>query len=103
MHPEKDSEAADVSSLSLASKEHALPGPGTEDPEVVPDVALKAPVPNADSFPDGGLEAWLVVLGGFCTVFASFGWINCAYGLYSSRTVLRLTRNRHRNFRCEIR
>ncbi|KAL7787307.1 monocarboxylate permease-like protein [Trichoderma afarasin] len=27
--------------------------------------------------PDGGLEAWMVVLGGFCTVFASFGWINC--------------------------
>jgi hypothetical protein len=27
--------------------------------------------------PDGGFEAWLVVLGGFCTVFSSFGWINC--------------------------
>ncbi|UKZ53021.1 hypothetical protein TrVGV298_006808 [Trichoderma virens] len=27
--------------------------------------------------PDGGMEAWLVVLGGFCSVFASFGWINC--------------------------
>jgi hypothetical protein len=30
-----------------------------------------------DAFPDGGLEAWSVVLGGFCTIFASFGWINC--------------------------
>ena len=29
--------------------------------------------------PDGGREAWLVVVGGFCTVFASFGWINCTY------------------------
>lgn len=28
-------------------------------------------------FPDGGLQAWLVVFGGFCLVFASFGWINC--------------------------
>ncbi|KAL9564076.1 hypothetical protein ACKAV7_011789 [Fusarium commune] len=27
--------------------------------------------------PDGGLEAWLVVAGGFCANFASFGWINC--------------------------
>ncbi|PON30109.1 hypothetical protein TGAM01_v201476 [Trichoderma gamsii] len=27
--------------------------------------------------PNGGLAAWMVVLGGFCTVFASFGWINC--------------------------
>ena len=24
--------------------------------------------------PDGGFEAWLIVLGGWCTFFASFGW-----------------------------
>ncbi|KAK5168867.1 uncharacterized protein LTR77_006176 [Saxophila tyrrhenica] len=27
--------------------------------------------------PDGGLKAWLCVLGGFCSLFCSFGWINC--------------------------
>ncbi|KAL1310958.1 hypothetical protein AAFC00_001179 [Neodothiora populina] len=27
--------------------------------------------------PDGGLEAWLVLVGGFCCLFCSFGWINC--------------------------
>lgn len=27
--------------------------------------------------PDGGRKAWLCVLGGFCTLFCSFGWINC--------------------------
>ena len=27
--------------------------------------------------PDGGLQAWLAVLGAFCAIFASFGWINC--------------------------
>ncbi|OOQ87143.1 putative monocarboxylate permease [Penicillium brasilianum] len=27
--------------------------------------------------PDGGAEAWLVVLGAFCGLFVSFGWINC--------------------------
>lgn len=32
---------------------------------------------NPADFPDGGLEAWLVVLGGFCCLFCSFGWINC--------------------------
>ncbi|KAJ3478961.1 hypothetical protein NLG97_g8443 [Lecanicillium saksenae] len=32
---------------------------------------------DPDAPPDGGLAAWTVVLGGFCTVFASFGWINC--------------------------
>lgn len=27
--------------------------------------------------PDGGFDAWLVVLGAFCCMFCSFGWINC--------------------------
>lgn len=27
--------------------------------------------------PDGGRQAWLCVLGGFCALFCSFGWINC--------------------------
>jgi hypothetical protein len=26
--------------------------------------------------PDGGAEAWLVVLGAWCSLFCSFGWIN---------------------------
>ncbi|KAH7020744.1 putative MFS transporter [Microdochium trichocladiopsis] len=34
-------------------------------------------VPMEDSpAPDGGLEAWLVVMGGFCVSFCSFGWLN---------------------------
>ncbi|KAI5814878.1 major facilitator superfamily domain-containing protein [Pyronema omphalodes] len=28
------------------------------------------------SFPDGGLQAWLCVFGGFCCLFCSFGWVN---------------------------
>jgi MFS family permease len=32
---------------------------------------------NPADFPDGGLEACLVVLGGWCSLFVSFGWINC--------------------------
>lgn len=31
------------------------------------------------SFPDGGLEAWSVILGAFCCLFCSFGWINCMF------------------------
>lgn len=27
--------------------------------------------------PDGGTQAWLVVLGAFSGLFVSFGWINC--------------------------
>lgn len=28
-------------------------------------------------FPDGGQDAWLVVLGAFFGLFVSFGWTNC--------------------------
>ena len=31
---------------------------------------------SAGEAPDGGLTAWLVVLGAWCTAFCSFGWIN---------------------------
>ncbi|KAI0475494.1 major facilitator superfamily domain-containing protein [Xylariaceae sp. FL0804] len=33
--------------------------------------------PRPDVFPDGGFQAWLCIAGGFCTVFASLGWVNC--------------------------
>ncbi|TGJ81352.1 hypothetical protein E0Z10_g7424 [Xylaria hypoxylon] len=33
---------------------------------------------NPDDFPDGGLEAWLVVLGGSLILFCSFGIVNCS-------------------------
>ncbi|PBP18749.1 MFS general substrate transporter, partial [Diplocarpon rosae] len=32
---------------------------------------------NPADFPDGGLEACMVVLGGWLCLFCSFGWINC--------------------------
>lgn len=43
--------------------------------EQVQDSAPAASDPNA--FPDGGFEAWFCIAGGFCTIFSSFGWINC--------------------------
>ncbi|TKA78607.1 hypothetical protein B0A49_02698 [Cryomyces minteri] len=45
--------------------------------------ASKGPPPGVPAgfdpsqFPDGGLEAWMVIAGGFCCLFCSFGWINC--------------------------
>ncbi|KAH8422325.1 MCT family MFS transporter [Aspergillus melleus] len=33
--------------------------------------------------PDGGLEAWLVVVGAWCTSFCSFGWVN-SIGIFQS-------------------
>lgn len=32
---------------------------------------------DPSDFPDGGLRAWLVVLGGFCSLFCTFGLVNC--------------------------
>ncbi|ELU44177.1 monocarboxylate permease [Rhizoctonia solani AG-1 IA] len=37
-----------------------------------------------DEFPDGGLRAWLVVLGGACVTFGTFGFVN-AWGLTIKR------------------
>ncbi|CEN59655.1 hypothetical protein ASPCAL02099 [Aspergillus calidoustus] len=40
----------------------------------------EAPVPNGpppDGPPDGGLRAWFTVVGAFCGMFVSFGWISC--------------------------
>ena len=49
------------------------------DVEMGPDV-VATPKDNfidPDSYPDGGIEAWTVVFGGFCALFVSFGRINC--------------------------
>ena len=39
----------------------------------------KPSMTDPSQFPDGGWEACLVVLGSFCAVFCSFGWINCTF------------------------
>lgn len=39
--------------------------------------AAAAPSPmDPSQFPDGGMKAWLTVIGSFCCLFVSFGWIN---------------------------
>ncbi|KAL6898522.1 MFS general substrate transporter [Trichoderma evansii] len=49
----------------------------------------QAPVGNAP--PDGGLRAWLVVIGAWCTSVCSFGWINSvgAFQDYYETTILK--------------
>jgi hypothetical protein len=51
----------------------------TRDVEKQDDRATKVASTDPSAFPDGGLEAWTVVLGAFCTLFVSFGWINCKF------------------------
>ena len=72
--PEEGKDAASRSSLDSTTVQQP-PAVVTDPEKTTPTPAPAGPDPN--DFPDGGLQAWLVVLGGFCTVFASFGWINC--------------------------
>ena len=45
-----------------------------------PDETASPPTPSPPGPPpDGGLHAWLTVLGAFCGLFVSFGWINCMF------------------------
>ncbi|KAJ5777674.1 MFS transporter asaE [Penicillium odoratum] len=52
---------------------HNVSAGGTLEKSDVPAAGPPGPGPP----PDGGLQAWLTVLGGFCGLFVSFGWINC--------------------------
>lgn len=42
---------------------------------------------HVHEYPEGGLRAWLVVFGCWCTSFASFGYVN-SFGCVLSRSVL---------------
>ncbi|KAI0728961.1 major facilitator superfamily domain-containing protein [Fomitopsis betulina] len=46
-----------------------------------------APLPSP-AIPDGGLQAWLSVLGGFCVCVATFGYSN-SFGVYQDYYVLK--------------
>jgi hypothetical protein len=61
-----------------------------QEPRPEPDTKLKIELtgPNPDDFPDGGFQAWLVVVGGFCAVFCSFGWINCEHRSRSQQSTI---------------
>ncbi|CEL11223.1 Putative MFS monocarboxylate transporter (Mct) [Aspergillus calidoustus] len=49
------------------------------------------PETASNEFPDGGLRAWLVVVGAFFGLFTSFGWTNCVgiFQAYYQRHQLR--------------
>jgi MFS family permease len=58
--------------------ETSSPAPSS-DPEKAspPPAGPQAGGINPADFPDGGLQAWSCVLGGWFALFCSFGWINC--------------------------
>lgn len=77
---DKDAELTDCGETTDCPSVLPEPEPSTSDPE-------KASPPKAawgKPAPDGGLTAWLVILGAWCTSFCSFGWINGMSGLVVS-------------------
>ncbi|KAL1901012.1 hypothetical protein Sste5346_002076 [Sporothrix stenoceras] len=49
----------------------------TADGEAAPAPPAAPPGMSPADFPDGGTQAWLVVFGGWCGLFCTFGLINC--------------------------
>jgi MFS family permease len=80
--PKHDSSLERIGSQNKSTEANTFPEREAEaeaDPEKGGEVPKPAVVPggiNPADFPDGGLQAWLVVLGGWCCLTASFGWIN---------------------------
>ena len=77
---EKGSDASDTaSSLEHNQQDGSFPNGNVEkgttktDAEAVPAATAPPNFMDPASFPDGGLQAWLCVLGAFCALFVSFG------------------------------
>ena len=67
----KSIDRAQAAELDLESKRDNVLG--DEAPDNASD---QKPQQAAHQFAEGGLKAWLVVLGCWCTSFASFGYVN---------------------------
>ncbi|KAM5352807.1 hypothetical protein ACJ41O_005529 [Fusarium nematophilum] len=64
-----------MSGMTLPPADPTQPSdPGNEKSDVE-EGGTQPDIPGSGA-PDGGLVAWLVVLGAWCTSFCSFGWIN---------------------------
>lgn len=78
---------AAAAASSMATSATSTTSRSTVRSPVIDHEKQDAPVPptgpNPADFPDGGLKAWSVVLGAWCCLFASFGWINCI-GLFQT-------------------
>lgn len=85
--PSTDNSTSTASSVQLGQKDPEKAHPednddGGHDPEklgAVTENAAPAAAAPPSLPPDGGLKAWLVVAGAFCSLFVSFGWINCKF------------------------
>jgi len=80
--PEKVDEEALSSDSAQSQIDAEKQADSTNIADDVP-VPVKVNPMHPSQFPDGGLQAWLVVFGGFIGLIVSFGWINCEWALRS--------------------
>ncbi|KAJ2933745.1 hypothetical protein H1R20_g3359, partial [Candolleomyces eurysporus] len=74
-----------------SSKESTIKEKSVEKSEVNVVEEAQVAVTNADDdFPDGGLRAWLIVVGAVCNAFAASGYVNSwgAFQAYYQSSVL---------------
>ncbi|GAP85106.1 putative riboflavin transporter MCH5 [Rosellinia necatrix] len=74
-HTEESSKKTSMEHTSIRETEKNDVEMGATDSQPQPSAP---PGLNPDDFPDGGREAWLVVLGGSLILFCSFGIVNCS-------------------------
>jgi hypothetical protein len=75
----QDEYKSDIEHSPVREKQSDLEqSPATEN-HVEPTQTSQSPVNpyHPSQFPDGGKNAYLCLLGGFCCLFCSFGWLNC--------------------------
>jgi len=74
---DRSSDGTSSADETLATEKGMAPQtvPPTTDAEAGAGAGAGANPWHPDAFPDGGAEAWLTVLGSFCAMFVSFGWI----------------------------
>jgi len=71
------------SRLSDKKSAHDLEADDTDTTEKGPDVEPGTPAQTPEDYPEGGLQAWLVVLGTVCIAFSTFGFVN-AWGIFQA-------------------
>jgi hypothetical protein len=77
--------------LVVSRDQPAGPPPGTPHVQDKEEVQVEESV--SESYPEGGLTAWLVVLGSFCGVIGAFGMMN-TIGICTSRRMIGIILNR---------
>jgi MFS family permease len=69
----------DIEQPAFSEKQNDMDRPLTDEKETEPTQRAPATMNpwHPSQFPDGGKSAYLCLLGAFCCLFCSFGWLNC--------------------------